>query len=494
MESPAYNSKFVSGHVMGSAPQGIVQNDYKTWMPRVGFSDDLYGNGKTVLRGGFGTFFEHMQGNDVFDTATSSPFDPQLNVSNPNFSSPGYNWSTGATTGADSLTFVGGQTSISKIYRAPAVAQYSLGVQHELAPSIIWVIQYVGNVAWHQNVKNHINNMDTSIRQVAIDNAGLIKVDARCKSGDGGNKYVNPLTGSNNLDTDCIQNVTLDGGMNRYNEFPGYGDINQDQNQTNGSYNSFQTGLRIQNRWGLSGEVDYTWSHEIDITTSERAQVSNPWNFKYDKASGGLDRRHILNVNYMYKLPIATKSTGIVKTLAGGWEISGTAVYESGQPQTPGNSAPYDAVGLGGNYTIRPNQLNKVHYHKSRTQWFDTTDFVAPTPSWLGGPNLGFGNSGRDAIVGPSRVNFTTSLYKSFAIYGTARFELRFQSFNTLNHTEYNSVNYSMSCANAPDGLAYAGQQTGTPGTGACNASGTYGQLTGTYDPRQLQIGGKFIF
>jgi hypothetical protein len=149
---------------------------------------------------------------------------------------------------------------------------------------------------------------------------------------------------------------------------------------------------------------------------------------------------------------------------------------------------------LTGGYTIRPNALGKVKYHKSMTQWFDTANFVAPVPSWLGGPNLGFGNAGKDMIVGPSRVNFTTSLYKSFAIYGTARVELRFESFNTFNHTQFNSVSTGMSCANAPSGLAYAGQQTGTPGTGACVASGSYGQLTATQDPRNLELGAKFIF
>ena len=57
-------------------------------------------------------------------------------------------------------------------------------------------------------------------------------------------------------------------------------------------------------------------------------------------------------------------------------------------------------------------------------------------PVWQGGPNMGFGNTGKDAVVAPGRVNFTTSLYKSFAITERARFELRFESFNTFNHSE----------------------------------------------------------
>jgi hypothetical protein len=508
MESPY--SKLFSG--TASSPVGIVKNDFKTWQPRVGFSDDLFGDGKTVLRGGFGTFYERMQGNDIFGVATSAPFDPALSLGDVYFSQPGKSWSTGAVTAANALTFIGGQDSLAKVYRAPAVAQYSIGIQREVAPSVVWVIQYVGNVAWHQNIVNgNINtlptNIDTELKDakgnslggIYIDNANTILVSGRCVSGDGSNHYVDPATGMQDLDNACNQSVTRWGGLNGYDNFPGYGTITQDQNQTNGSYNGFQSGLRVQNRWGLSGEIDYTWSHEIDVTYQDRVTVSNPWNFKYDKGSGFLDRRHILSANYIYKLPIATKSTGIVKTLAGGWELAGTAVYESGVPAAIGESINYDPVGLGGGYTVRPNQLAKVHYHKSVDNWFDTTNFVAPVPSWLGGPNLGFGNAGKDAIVGPSRTNFTTSLYKSFAIVGTARVELRFESFNTFNHAEFNSVGTSMSCANLGGGaagipVAAAGQPTGTPGTGACVAQGNYGQLTGTQDPRTLELGAKFIF
>ena len=106
---------------------------------------------------------------------------------------------------------------------------------------------------------------------------------------------------------------------------------------------------------------------------------------------------------------------------------------------------------------------------KGPNQWFDISQFSAPIPQWDGGPNMGFGNSGKDAIVGPGRLNFTTSVYKSFAFTERAHFEFRAESFNTFNHFEPNGVNASY------------------------NAS-QFGQITSAWDPRNLELGGKFVF
>jgi len=449
-------------------PRGMVTNDYETLQPRVGFSEDLFGNGKTVLRGGFGTFFERMQGNDIYGVATSAPFDPSLSINNIYFSQPGKNWNTGNVIAPTNLIFAGGQDSLATTYRAPAVAQYSLGVQHELAPSLIWVIQYVGNLAWHQNIVNNaVNALDPNSALPVINgvqstipwngNGGIL-----CQAGDGNNNYPG--------DSACNGGFTNAGGENAYRKYQGYAGISADQNDTNGSYNGFQTGLRVQNKWNLSGEIDYTYSHEIDLTTYDRSTIDNPWYLKYDKGSGSLDRRNMLSINYIYKIPLFAKDTGLVHSIAGGWEIAGTFIDESGTPSGNGISLNYDPVGRDGGYTSRANLSGgKMTYPKKMTNWFNTANFSKPVPAWLGGPSLGFGNAGKDAVVGPGRVNFTTSLYKSFAITERARFELRFESFNTFNHTEANGLNTS-----------YLGSN--------------FGQVNSTWDPRSLELGGKFIF
>ena len=435
-------------------PRGLVVNDYNTLQPRVGFSEDLFGNGKTVLRGGFGTFFERMQGNDIYDTATSPPFAYNPSANNVYFSTPSKSWVTGDV--ASKPFFPAGLNNMPQTYKAPAVAMFSLGVQREVAPSMVWVVQYVGNIAWHQNIQRQINTFPVDI-----------DMNVRCRYGDGNNKYGGG--------TDVCPNGSAPTNLsnaNLFRNYQGFGNINQIENTTNGNYNGFQTGLRIQNRWGLSGEVDYTWSHEIDLTTYDKNNASNPWNLKYDRGSGALDRRHILSINYVYHLPFFNSTTGWAKTMLGGWEIAGTVLAQSGAipaNQGPGLSINYDTVGLGGGYTNRPNQADKTKYLKQTNKWFDTSSFSAPVPAWLGGPNLGFGNARKDTIVGPGRENFSTSLYKTFAIREAASFQLRFESFNTLNHFQPNGLNTS-----------YGGSQ--------------FGQITSAWDPRTLELGGKFTF
>jgi hypothetical protein len=374
---------------------------------------------------------------------------------------------TSYVTGAAAATpfFAQGSTSLAQVFKAPAVAQFSFGVQDQLSQSVILVVQYVGNIAWHQNIRRAINtyNINTPLRvgnNPAFNVAGGSPTDyllySRANAGDPNNKSGTNPGG---------QNIPIADQLRVYD---GFGGITEQENNTNGNYNGFQTGLRIQNRWGLSGEVDYTYSHEVDITSQDDATIDNPFNIKYNKGSGIFDRRHILSINYIYKLPIF-RQPGIAHSILGGWEVAGTAIDETGVPTTPRISLSYDPVGLGGGYTNRPNQSGKSKRLGHLKSAFDTSVFSNPLPAWAGGPNQGFGSAGKDAIPGPNRVNFTTSLYKSFAFTEKARFEFRAETFNTFNHTEPNGIGNTLGNSN-------------------------FGTVTSFYDPRSVEFGGKFIF
>ena len=430
----------------GGVPAGLVQNYYATFQPRVGFSYDIFGNGRTVLRGGVGTFYERLQGNDIYNAATTEPFFNDPSASNVYFSNPHTSYVTGQT--AASPIFPQGLTTLANNYPAPGVAQYSLGVQHQIAPSLIFITQYVGNFAWNQNIDRNINTFP-------LNTPAQIRADY----GDPSNKYAPG------------HNVSLS-NPNAYRTYPGYAGVLQQENSTAGNYNSLQMGLRAQNKHGISGEIDYTYSHEIDVTSYDLGTISNPFNPEYDRGSGALDRRHILNANYIYQLPRLSGSNALVRSTVGGWELAGTMILQSGAiiaNQGPGLSINYDPVGLGGGYTNRPDLVHPVHYVKKQKEWFDPSSFAAPIPSWAGNPNQGFGTAGKDSVLGPGRFNFTTSLYKNFEIHEDVRFQFRAESFNTFNHTEFNGVSTNF-------------------------GNNNFGAITSTQDPRVLEFGAKLMF
>jgi hypothetical protein len=261
--------------------------------------------------------------------------------------------------------------------------------------------------------------------------------------------------------------------------FPGFNNIQDETNIATTSYNSFQAGLRQQSRHGLSFEADYTYGHQIDdqMGSGDLTAATNPFNLKYDKGSGNLDRRHIFNANYIWDIPLFNHSTGLTHSILGGWTLSGTVVWETGLPwagnNSPGNGGS-DTVGLGGNYTNRADMNGKVQYLKTRDasgayHWVSSAGFSQPVAAWNGGANLGFGNSGRDIVVGPGRTNFGTNLYKSFAFTERARFEFRAESFNTFNHTQFNNFQRNVSGSD-------------------------FGVTNGVQEPRTFELGGKLIF
>src|SRR6185437_7884834 len=108
------------------------------------------------LRGGFGTFFERLQGNLIYNSATDTPFAFSPTAQQVYVSDPHTSLASGAT--AATPFFDSSEYNMATSFPIPAVAMYSLGIQHELAPAMIWVVQYVGNIAWHQEEYTYMNN------------------------------------------------------------------------------------------------------------------------------------------------------------------------------------------------------------------------------------------------------------------------------------------------------------------------------------------------
>lgn len=413
-------------------PRGLVKNYWGTIEPRVGFAMDMLGDGSTVLRGGFGVFYERIQGNDVYPTETNTPLAFIPSATNVQFSDPTKSAITGATSPAP--YFPASLASLAYDYPNPGTAEYSLGIQRQLARSVIAVVQYVGTTGWHQDIGRDINTL--------------------------------PL---NSPDRQGVANGTFNSNLARI--FPGFSNINQYSNNTNQSYNSLQAGLQLRDKHGLSLQVSYTLSHELDIVSSDVTGISDPFDPNYDYGSGSLDRRNIFNVNLIYNLPFFLHSrNGLLRNSVGGWEVSDVNVEESGTPVNVTYSP--DVLGLGGGTTNRPNISGSAAGPKTQKEYFNITAFSAPLAPWSGGPNQGFGDARKDDIVGPGVNDFNIALFKSFHFTANPEgplLQFRIESFNTFNHTQFLSID-----------------------TGLTDAS--FGQVTQAQDPRVLQFGAKLLF
>jgi hypothetical protein len=213
--------------------------------------------------------------------------------------------------------------------------------------------------------------------------------------------------------------------------------------------------------------------------------VTNPYaGWKYDVGPSQYNRQNIAIFNFVYDVPFWRNSANhFMKTVVGGWQVSGIVTVESGQPLNPvvggGLTSICGAVGTCGNGgAVRPDLVGPIYYPKNAAtsqtntngtiQWFSPSAFA---PNLLPGNNnvATWGNLGFDGVWGPGRDNWNLALFKNFAVTERLRFELRFESFNTFNHPQMNAVDTTL----------------GTP---------DFGKVTSAYDPRVLQLGVKAFF
>jgi len=416
-------------------PKGLVNNHWASFGPRIGFAYDFTGSGKTVVRGGFGIMYERIQGNDMYNAGPNIPFSLQVNTPGPvEFSNPRLSLATG-TAAALPINPAGITGLAINEYNQPASYQYSIGVQRQLNAKSVLSISYVGNQNRDQNDYRE-TNLPTQSALIPI---------------------INGVAGAN---------YNTAAGL----PYPGFHSIDLSTNEANSHYNALQIDFNSQVGRDLALRAFYTLSRTIDPTTAgngggDLGNVSNPYlGWKYDIGPSGYDRTNSAAVNFIYDIPVfRNNSNRLVKSVLGGWQVSGIVTLTSGLPINPqltggqsGNALP--------NATNRPDQIGSVSYPHTVGEWFSTSSFVDPAVG-------SFGDAKHNSLRGPGRDNWNLSLFKSFLISEErgSRFELRVESFNTWNHTEFNAV---------------------SNGLGASN----FGQVTSAFDPRIFQLGGKLYF
>jgi hypothetical protein len=432
-------------------PKGLVDNHWANFGPRIGFAYDLSGSGKTVVRGGFGMMYERIQGNDMYNAGPNIPFSLQVNAPAPvEFDNPRLSLATGAA-----AAFPINPADITGLnrsaYKQPTSYQWSLGVQHAFSTKTVLSATYVGNTNRFQNDYTQYN---------LPNQAALIPII----NGQSGAACNNPVGVSCNYSTAA--------GL----PFPGFRSIRLSTNEANSHYNALQLDLNSQLGHDLSLRAFYTYSRTIDPGAGSNGgqdlqDVSDPYlGWRHDVGPGGYDRTHVAVVDFIYDIPLFRHSDSrLLKSTVGGWEVSGIVTMESGIPINIGISGNQGGNGLP-NATNRPNLIGKIAYPSTVEAGDHVIQYLNPTAFAL--PTVGaFGNLGHNAIRGPGRDNWNLSLFKSFLLSESrgSKLELRLETFNTWNHTQFNQVSNNFGSSN-------------------------FGQYTSAFDPRILQLGGKIYF
>ena len=463
------------GNKVGSAQQ-------TNFAPRFGFALDVFGNGKTALRGGYGWAFDDAEVSYYETTVFNNP--PAVatySVSETSLDSP----SGGALTALS--TTPGRIQAVPTNYKTPYVQQFSLDLQQQISPTLVFDLGYFGDHGTHLLGALEINQ--------PVPGAWM--------------GVVNPLTASSTCKipgttVPAFMSSTCDRVLNQIKPYLGYFAIDALRTIFSSNYNSLQA--KVTKRFYGSTFIDanFTWSRDLTNAQADYSGfVQNIYNINGDYGRAAVDRKLLLNLDGVFEEPFFRDQRGLKGHLLGGWEVSGIYSAQSGLPLTvsasggsvvqynlpTGVTSVFNNQANGGyatdnaglsvlgntNAGLRPNQIGdpnvghniKIHnknFQSSASPWFYTGAFAAPPPN-----SPVPGTAKRGTINGPGFGRVDLGVFRNFRIWEGLSFQFRAEALNATNHTNVQTVNTSSS-------------------------SGLFGQVTGYRDARIMQFAGKFTF
>jgi hypothetical protein len=399
--------------------------------PRIGFAYDPVGDGKMVVRGGYGLFYSQVRQQALNQISTNQPFSLKLTVNNPvgGVNNPylgvGNPFPFKAPTNAEEaknykwvlpLTL----TQWNPDMRNAAIQQWNVNVQRELFSSWITTVAYVGSKGDH-------------LFMTAEANPGVYGIP---------------------------------GTLNQRRIYaPNFAQVTDMSSKGNSIYHAFQAGVNKRLTNGFSILANYTWSKLIDDASADGDQPNNPFDFSQNRGPSSYDVPHRFVASFIWQLPSLSGSSAPIRYIFGDWEINGIVSLQSGRGLTvtsgrdnSQSGTNQDRADLVGDWYLPTDRGRDAVI----AQWFNPAAFAQNAPGT-------FGTSGRNIVRGPSETTIDFGVAKMIPIAGDWKMQFRAEVFNLPN-----LVNL------------------GNPNTNASSAQ--FGRITSAGSPRVIQLALKLIF
>jgi Carboxypeptidase regulatory-like domain/TonB dependent receptor-like, beta-barrel len=438
----------------------LYNPDKKDFAPRVSIAWDVTGKGKTVVRAGYGLFFDASSQDMVTGHFPYSPaFDPGPAYNNigpdpilyAGLASPTISYGT-PLFAPTSPCFECDAFGFDRNIKTPYMENYNLNIQQQITSKAVIQVSYVGSQG-HRLWRFFDLSQPSEAQITASD----------CPHGVASCASTGAITGA--------YGVPRNYSGNPYGAFY----ILQENSTGNSNYNALQTSLRINSWHGVTSVVNFVWSRSMDNSSdgedfepnAAQPNDSNNPQLEYGPSNFNIPRR--LTWNFSYELP---RRGGDWQRLKNGWGINSIVNLQDGQPFQLNYNFEDDYSG-GGNGFDRPDVVGPIKYDaKNPLNYLDLSSFAIPcqitaaaqvTPTGTAQDCVPgtrhYGNEGRDSLHGPTFKEWNFAIYKNTAI--TERFNMQFRAdfFNILNHPNF---------AN-PFLPSYIADPTGTVANPACN-------------------------